>query len=125
MGDRLRGKVAVVTGAGSGIGRACALRFAAEGARVVVNDLDPEAAARVVKEIEAAGGKGLAVPGDVSKRGEVDALIEAARSGFGRLDVLVNNAAAPQGLRQWPRRPAPRRLRRRRRTCLPVGVRAA
>ena len=55
MGDRLRGKVAIVTGAGSGIGRATALRFAAEGAKVVVNDLDAAAAARVTKEIEAAG----------------------------------------------------------------------
>ncbi len=94
MGDRLRGKVAIVTGAGSGIGRATALRFAAEGAKLVVNDLNAEAAARVAKEIEAAGGIAAAFPADVADARQVEALIREATSRFGRLDVLVNNAAA-------------------------------
>jgi NAD(P)-dependent dehydrogenase (short-subunit alcohol dehydrogenase family) len=95
MADRLRGKVAIVTGAGSGIGRACALRFAAEGARVVVNDVRGEAAEAVAKEIAAAGGEAVARPADVSDPDAVDALLEGAVATFGRLDVLVNNAAAP------------------------------
>jgi len=94
MGDRLRGKVAIVTGAGSGIGRATALRFAAEGAKLVVNDVNGEAAARVVKEIEAAGGSAVAFPADVADARAVEALVREATSRFGRLDVLVNNAAA-------------------------------
>jgi meso-butanediol dehydrogenase/(S,S)-butanediol dehydrogenase/diacetyl reductase len=91
---RLAGKVALVTGAGSGIGRAIALRFAAEGARVVVNDLVADAAQRVVKEIEAAGGTALPFPGDVADPRQVEAAVRLASSRFGRLDVLVNNAAA-------------------------------
>ena len=94
MGDRLRGKVAIVTGAGSGIGRATALLFAAEGAKVVVNDLNAEAAARVAKEIEAAGGIAASFPADVADSRQVEALVRDATSRFGRLDVLVNNAAA-------------------------------
>jgi meso-butanediol dehydrogenase/(S,S)-butanediol dehydrogenase/diacetyl reductase len=94
MGDRLHGKVAIVTGAGSGIGRATAKRFAAEGAKLVVNDLDAEAATRVAKEIEAAGGIAAAFPADVADPRQVEALIREATSRFGRLDVLVNNAAA-------------------------------
>src|SRR5262245_47588370 len=94
MGDRLRGKVAIVTGAGSGIGRATALRFAAEGAKLVVNDLNAEAAARVVKEIEAGGGMASAFPADVADARQVEALVREASARFGRLDVLVNNAAA-------------------------------
>jgi len=94
MGDRLQGKVAIVTGAGSGIGRATAKRFAAEGAKLVVNDLDAEAATRVAKEIEAAGGIAAAFPADVADPRQVEALIREATSRFGRLDVLVNNAAA-------------------------------
>jgi meso-butanediol dehydrogenase/(S,S)-butanediol dehydrogenase/diacetyl reductase len=94
MGDRLRGKVAIVTGAGSGIGRATALRFAAEGAKVVVNDLNAEAATRVAKEIEAAGGVAAAFPADVADPRQVEALVREASLRFGRLDVLVNNAAA-------------------------------
>ncbi len=94
MADRLRGKVAIVTGAGSGIGRATALRFAAEGAAVVVNDLNADAAARVASEIESAGGRASAFAGDVSDPRRVEALVREASSRFGRLDVLVNNAAA-------------------------------
>lgn len=96
-GSRLQGRVALVTGAGSGIGRACALRFAAEGAHVFVNDVRAEAAEAVVKEIAAAGGRGDALPGDVADAPQVDAMIRAAAERGGRLDVLVNNAAAPHG----------------------------
>ncbi|TFG98362.1 MAG: SDR family oxidoreductase [Myxococcales bacterium] len=92
MAGRLEGKVAVVTGAGSGIGRASALRFALEGAAVVVNDLDPEAAARVVSEIEGAGGRARAAPGDVTKSETAEALADAAVGAFGKLDVFHNNA---------------------------------
>jgi meso-butanediol dehydrogenase/(S,S)-butanediol dehydrogenase/diacetyl reductase len=94
MSGRLAGKVAIVTGAGSGIGRAVALRFAAEGAKVIVNDLVADAAQRVAKEIEAAGGTAFPCPGDVSDSKHVEALVRAATSRFGRLDVLGNNAAA-------------------------------
>jgi meso-butanediol dehydrogenase/(S,S)-butanediol dehydrogenase/diacetyl reductase len=94
MSDRLRGKVAIVTGAGSGIGRATALRFAAEGAKVVVNDLDADAAGRVAKEIQAAGGTATPFPADVADPRQVESLVREATFRFGRLDVLVNNAAA-------------------------------
>ena len=92
--QRLAGKVALVTGAGSGIGRAIARRFAAEGAALVVNDLVADAAQRVAKEIEAASGRARAFPGDVSDARRVEAAVRFAVSEFGRLDVLVNNAAA-------------------------------
>lgn len=97
MGKRLEGKVAALTGAGSGIGRACALRFAAEGARIVVSDVREEAASGVAKEIESAGGIAMAFPADVSDPVRVDALVDAAFLKHGRLDVMVNNAAAPHG----------------------------
>jgi NAD(P)-dependent dehydrogenase (short-subunit alcohol dehydrogenase family) len=97
MGKRLEGKVAVVTGAGSGIGRACALRFGAEGARVVVSDVRPEAAAEVAKEIGAAGGEATSVAADVSDPARVDALVDDAFGRYRRLDVMLNNAAAPHG----------------------------
>src|SRR5215472_15194305 len=82
----------VVTGAGSGIGRAAALRFAAEGARVVVADLDAERAEAVAREIEAAGGSAVAVPGDLCEQAVVDRVVRTAVDSFGGLDVLVNNA---------------------------------
>lgn len=89
---RLEGKVGLVTGAGSGIGRASAQRFAAEGARVVVVDLDGEAAAATAAAIEADGGEALALPTDVGDDAAVRAMAAAALERFGRVDVLMNNA---------------------------------
>ncbi|SEP34123.1 3-oxoacyl-[acyl-carrier protein] reductase [Amycolatopsis saalfeldensis] len=83
-------RVAVVTGAGAGLGRAEALALAREGAAVVVNDVS--GAEAVVEEIEAGGGKALAVAGDVSESATADALLAAAVEHFGSLDILVNNA---------------------------------
>jgi NAD(P)-dependent dehydrogenase (short-subunit alcohol dehydrogenase family) len=95
MGDRLEGRVAIVTAAGSGIGRACAKRFAAEGAHVVVNDRDAGAAEGVVGEITAAGGRASVFVADVSSSERVTAMVQETASRHGRLDVLLNNAAAP------------------------------
>lgn len=89
MADRLKGKVAVITGAGSGFGEGMAKRFAEEGARVVVADLNGEAAARVAGEI---GASAVAVTADVTVRADVDRMVKAASEGFGRLDILINNA---------------------------------
>lgn len=86
---RLKGKVAVVTGAASGFGEGMARRFAEEGAKVVVADLNERGAARVAGEI---GEAAIAVQTDVSSRSEMDELIYAAKSAFGRIDIMVNNA---------------------------------
>lgn len=86
-------KVAIVTGASRGIGRAIAERYAAEGARVVVNYAAREDAAReVVAAIEAAGGQAIAVAADVSQKADVDRLVAATLDQWGRIDILVNNA---------------------------------
>jgi 3-oxoacyl-[acyl-carrier protein] reductase len=89
---RLAGKVAAITGAASGIGRATALRFAREGARVVANDVDGTALAALVAEIESSGGTARACPGDVTLRGVAERIADLALRAFGRLDVLHNNA---------------------------------
>jgi 3-oxoacyl-[acyl-carrier protein] reductase len=87
---RFADRVVVVTGAGHGIGRAVAERFAAEGARVVVNDLDEARAHEVAGAIPR--GQAIAVAADVSSKAQVDAMFDAAVAGFGGVDVLVNNA---------------------------------
>ena len=92
MAGRLEGRIAIVTGAGSGIGRATALKLAGEGALVVVNDIAAASASRTVDEIVAAGGRAESHPGDVTARAEVDALVDGAVERHGRLDVLHNNA---------------------------------
>jgi NAD(P)-dependent dehydrogenase (short-subunit alcohol dehydrogenase family) len=88
----LEGRVVIVTGAGRGLGREHALLLAAEGARVAVNDVDADAAEAVAGEITGTGAEALAVPGDCSDWEQGRALVRAAVDGFGRLDVLVNNA---------------------------------
>jgi len=88
----LDGRVAIVTGAGRGIGRAHALELARQGAAVVVNDVDPAESAAVVSEIEAAGGLAAVNGADVGNFAEAEAMVQQAIEGFGGLDVLVNNA---------------------------------
>jgi len=92
---RFQNKVAVITGAGSGMGRASALAFAAEGARVLVADVRREAAEDTTRLVRAAGGQAECICVDVSRRAEVESMVEAAVDQFGRLDILFNNAGLP------------------------------
>lgn len=111
MAGRLDGKTAIVTGAASGIGRAIALLFASEGAKVCVADIltDPkEGGARTEDEIATGGGTALRVHCDISDPDDVDAMVTAVVEAWGRLDILVNNAAhwtttplTDTGLEQW------------------------
>lgn len=89
----LAGRVAVVTGAGHGIGRAYARRLSEDGAAVVIAEVDADAGKRTAGEILDAGGQALAVPTDVSDAGSLAAMVDAAMAEFGQIDILVNNAA--------------------------------
>ncbi|MFN8455719.1 MAG: glucose 1-dehydrogenase [Anaerolineae bacterium] len=99
---RLAGKVAIITGAARGLGRAYALRMAREGAAVAVADIEAEMAAAVAAEITAADGRAMAVKVDVADEASVAAMAEAVAAQFGGIDILVNNAALWANL---PRRP--------------------
>jgi NAD(P)-dependent dehydrogenase (short-subunit alcohol dehydrogenase family) len=90
--DRLKGKVALITGAGMGMGRECALLFAEEGARVVVGDIDEKAARETVTLVEGKGGQALAVAGDVALESDVARMVTEGVARFGALHVLHNNA---------------------------------
>ena len=90
----LTDKVAVITGAGSGIGRATALMMAASGARVVIAEIDMDGAEAVRAEIVAGGGSATAVKCDICDETQVEHLLSAAVAGYGRVDVLINNAGA-------------------------------
>ncbi len=89
---RLKDKVAVITGSGRGIGEGMALRFAEEGAKIVVNDVDATSANGVVQKIKDMGGKAVAVIGSVSVRDVVQKMVDTAISEFGTIDIMVNNA---------------------------------
>ena len=89
---RLDGKVAIVTGSGRGIGRAVAMAFAREGAKVVIAELDLEPAEEVANEIKAKGGAAIASSTDVSNRDSVKKMVDTAIKEFGQVDILVNNA---------------------------------
>ena len=106
MAGRLEGKVALITGGGSGIGRACAVRFAAEGAKVCAADLSLDAAKETARIVEASGGSSLAVQVDTTDEAANDAMVERCVGAFGAVDVLV--AAAGVGS---PRPPSPNSAR--------------
>jgi glucose 1-dehydrogenase len=102
MSGRLAGKVAVITGSGTGIGQAIAIRFASEGATVVVDYRDhPEQAADTKAKAEAAGGKAITIQGDVSKLADNQSLIDQTWQQLGRCDILVNNAGIEKEAAFW------------------------
>ena len=95
---KLNGKIALVTGAGGGIGRAICLRLAAEGASVAVTDLSLEHAEKVAEEIRAAGGRSTGYQADVTSSTQVQDAVQKVLADFGQIDILVNNAGGSAGL---------------------------
>jgi NAD(P)-dependent dehydrogenase (short-subunit alcohol dehydrogenase family) len=98
----IRGKVAVITGAGSGIGRATSLRLANDGASIVVADVDEAGGAETVKQIEKEGGRANFVHADVTKEADARRMIDSAVAKFGGLDILYNNAGVGTGVPPFP-----------------------
>ena len=98
----IEGKVAIVTGAGSGIGRATAIALAAEGASVVVADIDPEGAAATVGEITGADGSAVFVHTDVTSPESIRSLFAEAEAAYGGVDIVYNNAGISSGEPHWP-----------------------
>jgi NAD(P)-dependent dehydrogenase (short-subunit alcohol dehydrogenase family) len=98
MTKRLDDKVAIVTGAASGIGKAMAVLFAREGAEVVASDILSEALHDVVSEINASGGKAVGVTANVAEESDIAAMVETAINSFGRIDILCNNAGVLDGM---------------------------
>lgn len=92
----LKGKTAIITGSGRGIGRAIALAMAQQGADIVINDVNMESAQEVVAEIEALGRQAIAVKADVTLEEQVETMVQACIDRFGKLDILVNNAGIIQ-----------------------------
>jgi len=101
MYQRLKSKIALVTGAAQGIGRAISLRFAQEGADIVINDLHKKDLKILQKEIQNLGKKSLIAIADVSQRQEVEKMRDLVKQEFGRLDILVNNAAISRIIPFW------------------------
>ncbi len=89
---RLKDRVALITGAASGIGKATALLFAQEGAKVALQDVNIEGAEKVVAAITGKGGKAVAIAGDVTKKANCESIVESVVAEFGKLDILINNA---------------------------------
>lgn len=101
MTERLKDKVAIVTGGARGIGRAVCLAFAREGAKVIVNDIAAEGAREVVSQIEELGGKAMAFAADVRDKPGIEAMVDAAISNFGRVDILVNSAGITRDMAMY------------------------
>ncbi len=101
----IKGKVAVITGAGSGIGRATAERLAREGASIVVADVDEAGGAETVRRIESAGAKAIFVKTEVTSESDTRRMLETATGKFGRLDILHNNAGVATGIPGFPKAP--------------------
>jgi 3-oxoacyl-[acyl-carrier protein] reductase len=89
---RLKDKVAIVTGAGQGIGRAIALLFSQEGARVALVERNRETGLQTLKDLEAYDAEGLLVPADITRMDEIKGAVEKTRHHWGKIDILVNNA---------------------------------
>ena len=105
MAGRVDGKVAVVTGAGQGIGRAVAERLAAEGARIVAGEIDAALLERLVRDLQKAGASILGVVGDVTEAEAAGRLVDAAVERFGRVDILVNVVGGNRTARVWEMEP--------------------
>jgi NAD(P)-dependent dehydrogenase (short-subunit alcohol dehydrogenase family) len=97
---RLKDKTAIVTGGGAGVGRAIATRFASEGAKVVITDINAQAAQEAAAAVQSSGGQAAVVVADVGKVEDCEQVVRAALKSFGRLDILINNAGLPSSYSQ-------------------------